>query len=348
MTGGGKARSKRGAITAPEAGPAISVLMPVRNGAAYLDAALASLAAQSFADFEIVVVDNGSSDGTAAILAEWQEREPRLRVARFERPRLAATLNLAASLARGPLLARLDADDLARPGRLARQFRVFRAHPELQLLGSAAVLIDPRGRWCGKLRPPLTRNGIRERQRISSGLIPSSTMMRAAAFDAVGGYREGLNVSEDYDLWTRIAERFVVANLPDVLIDYRIHDDSITARQPVRMALASLCVSAAAKARLTGAEEPFIRGVPALRLALPLLGMSRAAARRVVRLRSIVNLLSRRWRMLPLPGFVKVLPLRLARGLGLQSLYTHWLEARHGLRKRRRGVSPGRTRTARP
>src|SRR3954464_212289 len=110
--GDDRAESKAG-----ERGPAISVLMPVRNAALFLEEALESLASQTLGNFEIIAVDNGSADATFDILLDWTRREPRLRALRLERPQLAAALNHAASVARAPLLARLDADDIAHPGR---------------------------------------------------------------------------------------------------------------------------------------------------------------------------------------------------------------------------------------
>jgi glycosyltransferase involved in cell wall biosynthesis len=315
----------RAEIEAGACGPAISVLMPLRNAARFLEQALESLASQTFRDFEIVAVDNGSSDATFDILVDWARREPRLRPLRLERAQLAAALNHAASVARAPLLARLDADDIAHPGRLAAQLAAMAERPGTGLLGSAAELIDGAGRRLGELRPPQRHRDICARQRTSCGLIASSTLMRAHAFRQVGGYRTGLNVSEDFDLYTRMAEHCEVANLDEILIAYRIHRGSITAQQPVRMALASFCVTAAAEARRRGVAEPFSRGTPNLRLALPLLGISRRATLRLMRLRSAANLLSRWLLGLPVPDFVRRFAFGLVRRVEVRALYLGWL-----------------------
>src|SRR5687768_13836089 len=177
--------------------PAVSVLIPVRNCAPYLDSALESLAAQTFRDFEIVIVDNGSSDGTDAVIAAWAKREPRLRAFRLERPGLSESLNYAASKARAPLLARLDGDDVAHPDRLALQVEAMRTRPSLGLLGSAAELIDSSGRYVGALDRPVTDAALRRFLETGCGFVHSSIMMRRAAFDAAGGYRKGLNRSEE-------------------------------------------------------------------------------------------------------------------------------------------------------
>lgn len=314
--------------------PGISILIPVLNGARFIGGALESLSVQSFRNFEIVAVDNGSTDGTAAILADWAGREPRLRVATMERPGLATALNRAAGLARAPLLARLDADDVAFPERLERQMAAMADRPGLVLLGSSAVLIDASGRSIGDIRPPHLDRDIRRLQQTSAALIASTTILRADVFRRVGGYREGLNVSEDFDLWLRMSEAGEVANLPEPLVGYRIHAGSITARQPARMAIASLAVGAAAEARRLGAPEPFIGGVPSLRRALPLLHLSRQKARRSVLLRSGSNVLGRRVGAVRLPFQVKRGLHGVARFFRLRLVYRLWLRGALGHKSR--------------
>lgn len=313
-----------------QAAPAVSILMPVRNGDRFLDAALESLTAQTFGDFEILAIDNGSSDSTPEILERWAAREPRLRCVRMGRARLSAVLNHAAELARAPLLARLDADDIAYPMRLEVQVATMSERPQLGLLGSAAALIDPSGAAVGELRQPLQHDDILRYQRTSSALIASSTMMRADLFRRAGGYRKGLNVSEDFDLWSRVSEHCEVANLAEAHIGYRVHSGSVTGRGQVRMALASFCVAAAAEARRSGRPEPFTCGTPNLRLALPLLGLTRRRARRVVRLRSLANGLARRMIALRAPSIVKRAAFAVARPLPVKALYRAWLTHAHG------------------
>jgi len=306
---------------APDRVPAVSVLMPVRNCAAYLPLALESLAAQSFEDFEIIVVDNGSSDATRAILRDWSRREPRLRAFRLRRPGLARSLNFAAAKARAPLLARLDGDDVALPQRLAAQVEAMRARPSLGLLGSAAELIDSRGRRIGAIDRPVGDSELRDFQRSGCGFVHSSVIMRSEAFAAAGGYRKGLNVAEDYDLWLRMAERGEIANLPDRLVRYRIHTQSSTARKPVRQAVAIACVTAASEARRRGLPEPFFRGIPELRKALPLLGMTPAGFRRHLRLTALRLVVSHYYLAMPLPTQLKAALRGGAIRLGLRPLY---------------------------
>jgi glycosyltransferase involved in cell wall biosynthesis len=312
--------------------PAVSVLLPVRNGAAYLDAALESLAVQSFTDFEIILIDNGSTDATPKIVRRWLEKEPRLRAVRKWPAGLGAALREAANLARAPLLARIDADDLAEPDRLLRQVEAMRRMPSLVLLGSAAYLIDRNGAVVGEIHNPLSNVELGAALREQCPILQSSAVMRTEAYRRAGGYRAGLNLCEDFDLWGRIAEVGEIGNLAEPLARYRIHSDSATSRQPVRMALASLCVSAAESARRGRRPEPFASGVPLLRAALAELGISRATARRLIRMRVFRHRASRYWLSMPLPARLKRSARRLGDRGGLRRSYLLVLRTLFGAR----------------
>jgi glycosyltransferase involved in cell wall biosynthesis len=260
--------------TAPR--PAISVLMAVRDGAAFLDGALASLESQHFRDFEIVIVDNGSRDETSRIIAAWAAREPRLRSFRLERPGLARSLCYAAAQARAPILARLDADDVALPSRLGLQYAAMQSNPSLGLLGSSADIINELGQKIGERHLPASDRELKEFLKTGNPFVHSSVMMRRDAYERAGGYRDGLRVCEDFDLWCRMAEITEIANLDIPLVRYRLHRGGMSFRQATRIALTDTCIVAAQSARRSGKPEPFDRGMPKLRDALVLLGMRRA------------------------------------------------------------------------
>jgi hypothetical protein len=301
--------------------------MVVRDGARHIEAALQSLAVQTFDDFEIVVVDDGSRDATRAILQKWRAIEPRLRLVHLDGCGLAAGLNKAAAVARAPILARLDADDIAHPERLAIQHRVLQRMPGVGLLGSAVELIDTDGRRVGQISVPEDDAGLRRRLRSGCCLVQSSVMMRRAAFDQAGGYRRGLNIAEDFDLWRRMAGVTRLAALPDKLSSLRLHPGSISVRRPLRGALAAICVVAAQEARRRCAPEPFKGGAPRVRAALAILGLSRAEFRRKV----CISLLSQRvlhfYLRLPGPAKAKAGVRDLAMRLGLRPLYRFALKA---------------------
>ncbi|HKW90389.1 MAG TPA: glycosyltransferase, partial [Methylomirabilota bacterium] len=132
--------------------PAVSVLMSVRDGARWVAAAIDSVLGQTLSDLELIVVDDGSTDDTPMLLT--RVRDPRLVVERQAHAGLARALGRGLALARAPLVARLDADDLARPDRLERQHAFLAAHPEVGLLGAAARVVDEAGREVGEVRPP--------------------------------------------------------------------------------------------------------------------------------------------------------------------------------------------------
>jgi glycosyltransferase involved in cell wall biosynthesis len=194
--------------------------MAVKDGAPWIRVALESVLAQTAGDLELIVIDDGSTDGTPAVLAA--ARDPRLRVERRERRGLTAALNTALGLARAPLVARLDADDVALPERLARQRAYLEAHPEVGLLGSAAREEDAAGRELRLVHPPTADRAIRRALIRANPFVHSSVMMRRTLCVEVGGYDERLPVAQDYDLWMRLARVTRLANLDEVLVVRRL------------------------------------------------------------------------------------------------------------------------------
>jgi glycosyl transferase family 2 len=240
--------------------PAVSVLMAVRDGERYLAEAVDSVLGQTLADLELVVVDDGSRDGTAAMLARYAARDARVVVHRTERRGLAASLNAAAGLARGLHLARLDADDLAVPDRLERQTAFLERNGRVVVVGGAATFVDEHGTPFCTVPYPTTDTEIRETLRRSSPFVHSAVVMRREAFEQVGGYRLAPR-GEDYDLWLRLAEIGPLANLDgEPVVHYRIHGAQLTAETLREQAVCSLAARAAADARAAGREDP-LRGV---------------------------------------------------------------------------------------
>lgn len=206
--------------------PVVSVLLAVRDGGAFLAEALASIREQTLRAWELVAVDDGSTDGTAATLAAAAAADSRLRVFRQDRLGLVAALNRAAAEARGDYFARMDADDRAHPGRLARQVAYLEAHPGIGVLGTAVRRF---GAADGVWTRPEDDASLRAALLFETPFAHPTVMMRRSAWAAAGeGYREDFRAAEDIDLWERIAPHTRFANLPDVLLDYRVHPDQVT------------------------------------------------------------------------------------------------------------------------
>jgi glycosyltransferase involved in cell wall biosynthesis len=296
--------------------------MDVSEGEQFLDRALASLAAQTLADFEIVLLAHGASAATEAIVARWKLREPRLRVIRSPRLTLSQAHNRVARAARAPLLARLDADDVALPQRLERQVAMFAAEPTLGFAGSAVEIVDDQERRLSIVRNPSGHEAIVEALALSCPVVHSTLMVRAEAFWRAGGYRPGLNISEDYDLYARLVEVTRGDNATDVLVAYRVHNRSLTSRHALRMAIANEAVRAARSARARGLPEPFAAGTPSLRRISEVTGRPRRELRRTtlatVRQAGVSRRLLTGWLPLRIRGWARTLAL----AMGLRPAYS--------------------------
>jgi glycosyltransferase involved in cell wall biosynthesis len=197
--------------------PRLSVVMPARNVRAHVDSAIESILAQTLGDFEFVIRDDGSSDGTGERLRHWARRDPRIRL--FEGARLGpvGSSNWLVREARAPLVARMDADDVARPDRLDRQVGLLDRDPALVLVGALSETIDVSGR---RIRgADYWRVG---RRSCFAPFPHTSIMFRRSAFDAVGGYRERCDYWEDLDLYLRLAEQGSLAVVAEPLVSYRL------------------------------------------------------------------------------------------------------------------------------
>ena len=236
--------------------PAISILMPVHNGAEWLAEAIASIHAQDFADFEFLIVDDGSDDGTAAMLSSFAADDRRIRLLHQAPQGIVAALNNAIAAARAPYLARLDADDSARPDRLGKQFAFMQAHPEIGLLGTFAERIDAAGNIVGRLAPPTEPARLAQVLGRTNPFVHSSVMMRAALVRRIGGYRAAFRAAEDYDLWLRMAEAGGIANLADYLTQYRRHDSNLSRRDAIRQSFSVRLAQRSAAGRRSGAGDP--------------------------------------------------------------------------------------------
>lgn len=203
----------------------ISSLTTVRNGARFIAEALDSLLSQTDADFEVIVVNDGSTDDTAAILAKYAD--PRLVAANLPPVGRVPALIHAAGLARGEMLAMLDADDVALPHWLATARGYLDTHPEIALVGARIIEFDGKREW---ERPaPTGPARVRRALAMSNPFPCSGLVMRRTAYDEAGGFQTKDGWGHDLGLLTRIARRYPVDILPEPLVRYRRHAGQITA-----------------------------------------------------------------------------------------------------------------------
>jgi glycosyltransferase involved in cell wall biosynthesis len=222
--------------------------MPVYNTRRYLRQSVESILSQTFGDFELIIIDDGSTDGSTEILKEFQQGDSRIRLISRPNTGISRALNEALSLASGDLLARMDSDDIALPCRFEKQVAYLREHPECVALGCCVREIDPHGIPLGIIRNQLDHDQILQALLKGYGAhIPHpAVMMRRLAVLDVGGYRVEFQLVEDLDLYLRLAERGRLANLPDVLLEYRQHFASVNYRRYFeQIRLASLVVAEA-------------------------------------------------------------------------------------------------------
>lgn len=210
--------------------PRLSVIMAVRNGAVHVKEAVASILAQSFRDFEFLIVDDGSDDATPAILARFATGDRRIRIMRNEvslGPYPSA--NRALEIARAPLIARMDADDISAPERFARQVAFLDSHPDHILVSSSYRAIDGDGRTLYVKRKPADDFCVKWWLRFRMCLEHPATCFRAVLPDGTAvRYDESYTVAQDYELFSRLAHVGKMAVLPEVLFSYRVHDSNIT------------------------------------------------------------------------------------------------------------------------
>ena len=209
--------------------PRVSVIMPAFNCRRFVREAVESIVAQTFSDFEFIIIDDGSTDGTTDELKSLAATDPRIRL--ISRPNTGYTKALieAMSIATATLIARMDADDVSLPDRLAVQVAKFDAEPDLVLLGGSFTFIDDAGRRIKRFDPP-TDHAQLDHLAYTGGnpFCHPLVMFRRDMYNRVGGYDPDFEPSEDIDLWLKLAEVGRVSCLPDMLLLYRQHAGSVS------------------------------------------------------------------------------------------------------------------------
>ena len=222
----------------------VSVLLPVYNCPHYVGAAIESILAQSFGDFEFLIIDDGSTDETPYVLDQYSDA--RIRRIRHENKGLAGTLNVGIGLARGKYIARQDQDDLSLPDRFAKQVAYMESCPECGLLGTWAQIMEGNQVAERYHRHPSDARQLRYHLLFNNPFVHSSVMLRKSVLEAERGYSTDpkRQPPEDYELWSRLSRYSEVANLPEVLLYYREVPGSMSRVGPLpfRDNLIKICI----------------------------------------------------------------------------------------------------------
>lgn len=239
--------------------PAISVALSVYNGERYLEAALRSVCTQTFADFELLILDDGSTDRTREIVLAAAAKDARIRPILRENRGLIVSLNELVVAASAPIVARMDADDICHPERFAWQHAFLAANPDCGLVGCWNAHIDADGHECDVpgADHPLDHAGIIAA--MEAGRTPFShptVMFRRDVVLAAGGYHAAFRHCEDFDLWLRLAARTRLANLPQRLIWYRRHGGQVSANHTFAQQYGSVVARLAWAERRAGRPDP--------------------------------------------------------------------------------------------
>lgn len=273
--------------------PLISVLLPAYNCASTLAEAAQSILSQTERDFELIIVNDGSTDGTGDVLAALSAEDARVRAVHQANGGIVKALNAGLALARGEFVARMDADDRSHPERFASQVAHLRAHPDCVCVGTLFRLMDAQGQITSVQKPirNFRQTDLRQLPPHIATLPHPSIMLRREVLQRIGGYRQGFSHAEDADLFLRLAEVGQLGVVQRPLLDYRIHDGSLSSthfeRQVDSAMRAWLCALLRSQHRpepsdpagldLSEAATLALFNDPVLALAVPLLRRYRLA-----------------------------------------------------------------------
>lgn len=209
--------------------PTVSVIMPAYNSRRYVAQTVQSVLNQTLSDFEFVIVEDGSSDGTLAILQEYAAKDPRIILISRPNTGIVGASNDALARARAEFVTRIDSDDVAMPRKLQRQVAYLRDHPRCVAVGTFVETIDPYNGTLDRLVHRVEHEEIDRELMNGRGfaMVNPTVMMRGEVLKRIGGYRKQYETAEDLDLFLRLAEVGEVHNLPEYLLQYRQHYESI-------------------------------------------------------------------------------------------------------------------------
>ncbi len=260
----------------------VSVVMTTHNAAQYLRECVDSIRRQTYSDFEFLIVDDGSTDTTPAIIDDVAQTDRRVCAWKSGRIGRVEALNFVCGKAAGKFLAIMDADDVAVPTRLAHEVAFLESHPEVSVVGGAVRFLAGDRLSNYVEYPPLESGEIAASLRLGDRMYHPTVMMLRSAFQASGGYRKAFTTSQDYDLYLRLVEHHRFANLPEVLLYCREHGDRTSTTRVRLQALTGLAAQQSALFRAEGQTDPYDALGEVTEEALVALGISRCSIREAI------------------------------------------------------------------
>lgn len=238
--------------------PALSVILSVYNAAPFLGAAIGSILSQSFGDFEFLIIDDGSRDGSDAIAAGFAARDSRIRLTARENRGFIPSLNEMIDAARAPLIARMDADDISHPLRFERQLAFLGANPDYGVVGTWNDNIDEDGTpiIADGPRQPTTHEAFLDRIGNGPLMCHPAVIMRTDKLREVGGYHRAFAHCEDFDLWLRLSRVTRIGNVAEELYTHRHYRTQVSERHAYEQRLGAAIALAAHRERLAGRPDP--------------------------------------------------------------------------------------------
>ncbi len=234
----------------------LTVLMPVRNQSKYVGEAIKSILAQTFNDFELLIIDDGSTEETPAILRGYADRDARVRVLLRPHRGIPATRNELLEQARTSIVAWIDSDDIATPERLRKQFDVMSRDEDLWVLGTSSVVINENGHRMKTKQVITGARNVAHQMKRGCKVAQSSCMMRRDPIVKLGGYRPAFAYSQDYDLFLRVSEKGKIDNIEFVGLHYRAHTGNVTSNNSIYQDVLAEFARASHARRVAGRPDP--------------------------------------------------------------------------------------------
>lgn len=237
--------------------PSISVILPVFNCEKYVGTAIESILNQTYEDFELIIIDDGSEDSSDKIIKTYANSDQRIVHLKQKNKGLVVALNEGIKHSKGSFLARMDADDISLPDRFEQQIRYLQEHPDTSVLGGLISIIDKHGKFIRLGSYPFDRRELNKFIEDGSPLAHPTVMMRKKCLLEVGVYRAAFEHAEDYDLWLRFhSSGKVIENLPIPILKYRQHDTNVSTVYREKQSLSSTIARMAYQCRQNNLPDP--------------------------------------------------------------------------------------------